>query len=276
MSTVVWSEAIEKDLVKKVLAQAAPGEPVESDSQDLREARDPEELDAVAENYARAASHDLFIVQAVSRAIANLKFDSRFHLKLAEQVGDDGRHAVESSRVVDKLTGQDAIPRIERYVDEFWAALGDLPYRDLFGFIAFQFHFELHLIGRVVAQNRFRKVRFNKKGALGKEAEPTTHAKEADDELVHRTYVAEWARQKLNEVPEAQRAEWIARLIAADEEVQRRLNPYHRYRVELAERAWKSDVSKSVAIYDTFRREFLAYVLDRRVDELPPLTSLAA
>ena len=50
-STVVWSEAIEKDLVKKVLAQAAPGEPV-------------------------------------------------------EQVGDDGRHAVESSRVVDKYVAE--------------------------------------------------------------------------------------------------------------------------------------------------------------------------
>ncbi len=37
-NTAVWSEAIEKDLVKKVLAQAAPGEPIESDSQDLREA----------------------------------------------------------------------------------------------------------------------------------------------------------------------------------------------------------------------------------------------
>ncbi len=275
-SAAVWNEAIERGLVERVLASAAPGESVIEEAAVLREAESADELAAVAENFARAASHDAFIVQAVSRAIANLPIDTRFHLQLAEQVGDDARHAVQSAEVVDKLTGTDSLPLIESYVEEFWEALGDVPYRDIFGFIACQFHFELHLIGRIVAQNRHRKVRFNKKGALGHEAEPPGKAKEADDELVHRTYIAEWARKKLNEVPAGARGEWIANLIAADDDVQRRLNPYHRYRVKLAARAWQSDVSRSVPIYDTFRREFLAYVLDLPVDQLPPLTSLAA
>jgi hypothetical protein len=275
-SIAVWSGDIENALVKRVIDSVAPGEGIIEEAAVLREASSSEELAAVAENYARAASHDAFIVQAVSRAIATLDIDSRFHLKLAEQVGDDGRHAVQSIQVADKITGTDSFPLVDSYVEEFWEVLADVPYRDVFGFIAFQFHFELHLIGRIVAQNRHRKIRFDKKAALGQVAEPTSSANEADDELVHRTYVAEWTRAQLIKVPAAERSEWMGKLIAADEDVQRRLNPYHRYRIGLAERAWQSDVSRSVPIYDTFRRECLAYVLDIGVDQLPSLTSLAA
>lgn len=274
-SRFVWSEAIEKELINKVLGSVVPKSELPPE-RELREAQSHDELQSVAENFARAASHDTFIVQAVSRAIAHLEIDTRFHLKLAEQVGDDGRHAVDSTFVASKIWGKDALPKVEEYVDEFWEALGDVPYRDIFGFLAFQFHFELHLIGRVTAQNFDRKVRFNKKGALGNEVEATHNKKELDDELIHRTYIAEWTRQKLDALPVDERDEWIAKYIEADNEVQKRLNPYHRYRVSLAEKAWLADTRHAVGIYDTFRRELLALVLNKKTDELPELTSLAA
>jgi hypothetical protein len=152
-------------------------------------------------------------------------------------------------------------------------ALGDLPYRDVFGFLAFQFHYELHIQGRLKTEGRTAKIRFGRarkaQGAEGASAE-------ANDELVHRINIVRWVQKTLGAVPRAQRAEWIAKLIDADDDAQRRLNPYLRHRIANAGRAWQSDISHVVPIYDGFRRAVLAYLVELPAADLPPLTSLAA
>jgi hypothetical protein len=209
----------------------------------------------------------------VSKAIARLDFDTDFHLKLSRQVGDDGHHAELARERLVELTGSDQLPRIESYITELWKALGDLPYRDVFGFLAFQFHYELHIQGRLKTEGRTAKVRF---GRAKKAPAAEGGSAEANDELVHRINIVRWVQKTLAAVPQSQRSEWIAKLIAADDDAQRRLNPYLRHRIANAGRAWQSDVSNVVPIYDGFRRGVLAFLVELPEAELPPLTRLAA
>jgi hypothetical protein len=267
-----WDAAFEDELFNEVLRDVAPHLP-DIPPTELREPRSAEEIAEAAEFTARLAAHDTFIVQAVSKAIARLDFDTDFHLKLSRQVGDDGHHAELARERLIELTGSDQLPKIEAYIDELWKALGDLPYRDVFGFLAFQFHYELHIQGRLKTEGRTAKVRFGR----ARQAPVAEGASaEANDELVHRINIVRWVQKTLGALPQAQRAEWIAKLIEADDDAQRRLNPYLRHRIANAGRAWQSDVSNVVPIYDGFRRAVLAYLVEQPAAELPPLTSLAA
>jgi hypothetical protein len=267
-----WDAAFEDHLFNDVLRRVAPHLP-DTPPTGLREPDTAEEIAEAAEFTARLAAHDTFIVQAVSNAIARLEFDTDFHLKLSRQVGDDGHHAELARERLVELTGSDQLPRIESYIAELWRALGDLPYRDVFGFLAFQFHYELHIQGRLKTEGRTAKVRF---GRAKKAPVAEGGSAEANDELVHRINIVRWVQKTLAAVPQAQRAGWIAKLIAADDDAQRRLNPYLRHRIANAGRAWQSDVSNVVPIYDGFRRGVLAFLVELPEAELPPLTSLAA
>jgi hypothetical protein len=267
-----WDAAFEDHLFNDVLRRVAPHLP-DTPPTGLREPDTAEEIAEAAEFTARLAAPDTFIVQAVSKAIARLEFDTDFHLKLSRQVGDDGHHAELARERLVELTGSDQLPRIESYIAELWRALGDLPYRDVFGFLAFQFHYELHIQGRLKTEGRTAKVRF---GRAKKAPVAEGGSAEANDELVHRINIVRWVQKTLAAVPQAQRAGWIAKLIAADDDAQRRLNPYLRHRIANAGRAWQSDVSNVVPIYDGFRRGVLAFLVELPEAELPPLTSLAA
>jgi hypothetical protein len=267
-----WNAAFENYLFNAIIAAHAPHLPKEPPT----ETRPPEterEISEVVEFTARLAAHDTFIVQACSRAIAALDFDTDFQLKLARQIGDDGRHAVEARERLVTLTGRDQTACIDGYVRELWTALGDIPYRDIFGFLAFQFHYELHIQGRLKAEGRTAKIRYGRNRK--KQAAPAAH-NEADDELVHRVNIVGWVDALYDTVPAADREAWIAQLLAADDDMQRRLNPYLRHRISNAGRAWPSDLRNVVTIYDQFRRDVLAYLVRKAPDDLPSLTSLAA
>ena len=270
-SRPVWDAAFEDDLFNTVITRVAPHLPLKPPAE-TRDAQTPDEIAEVAEFTARVAAHDTFIVQAISKAITHLDIDTDFHLKLSRQVGADGHHAEVARERLVTLTGEDQLPRIEGYIAQLWQALGDLPYRDVFGFLAFQFHYELHIQGRLKAEGRTAKIRYGRKRV----EETPAAGQEANDELIHRINIVQWVQKIFAQVPPAEREDWIARLIAADDEAQRMLNPYLRHRIANAGRAWQSDLTNVTQIYDTFRREVLAYLVDKPANELPPLTSLAA
>ncbi len=100
-----------------------------------REPQSDAEVDAVCDYYTRMASHDLFIVQVVARAIDTLFADDpHFQLILSRQLGDDGAHAALARERIVALTGIDPLPAIQQLVNAHWQRLGDLPVRDLAGF----------------------------------------------------------------------------------------------------------------------------------------------
>jgi len=72
----------------------------------------------------------------------------------------------------------------------------------------------------------------------------------------------------------AQRQEWTAQILAADEAIQRNINPYLKDSWALTERSSRIDTRNHVALYDNFRREILSYHLDIPLASLPALTSL--
>lgn len=268
-----WNASFENALFNEVIKVQAPHLPLTGPTS-AREPHTPEEIAEVVEFTARLAAHDTFIVQAVSKAIANLDIDTNFHLKLARQVGDDGHHAELARHRLKTLTGADQLPVIEAYIAELWQALGDIPYRDVFGFLAFQFHYELHIQGRLKAEGRTAQIKYGRKKD---EVLDYAAGNEADDELVHRINIVDWVRKLLAELPtQEQRSAWVARLIAADDDMQRRLNPYLRHRIANAGRAWQSDLTNVVGIYDGYRKQVLSHLLETPAEALPELTSLAA
>jgi len=268
-----WDAPFENQLFNEVIAVAAPHLP-ERPPGNTREPQSAEEIAEVVEFTTRLAAHDTFIVQAVSKAIAHLDFDTDFHLKLARQVGDDGHHAELARHRLKTLTGSDQLDRIEGYIAQLWQALDDLPYRDVYGFLAFQLHFELHIQGRLKAEGRTAKIKYGRKPD---EVLDYAAGNEADDELLHRINIVDWVKRQLATLPEQEaRRTWVARVVAADDEFQRRLNPYLRHRIANAGRAWQSDLGKVVDIYDGYRRRVLAHLFETADDGLPALTSLAA
>lgn len=268
-----WDAAFENQVFNQVIAVAAPHLP-DRPAGNTREPRTAEEIAEVVEFTARLAAHDTFIVQAVSKAFGRIDFDTNFQLKLARQVGDDGHHAELARHRLHTLTGSDQLPLIERYIDELWQALGDIPYRDVFGFIAFQLHYELHIQGRLKAEGRTATIKYGRKPD---EVLDYAAGNEADDELLHRINIVDWVKLQLAALADdAERRHWVAQVIAADDDMQRRLNPYLRHRIANAGRAWQSDLTNVVDIYDGYRRRVLSHLLETPDHALPPLTSLAA
>jgi hypothetical protein len=268
-----WDAPFENKLFNEVIAVAAPHLP-QAAGGPTREPETALEIAEVVEFTTRLAAHDTFIVQAVSKAFSHIDFDTDFQLKLSRQVGDDGHHAELARFRLKQLTGSDQLPVIEGYVAELWQALGDLPYRDVYGFLAFQLHFELHIQGRLKAEGRTAKIKYGRKRD---EVLDYAAGNEADDELLHRINIVDWVKGLLAALPDQEaRREWVARVVAADDEFQRRLNPYQRHRNANAGRAWQSDLTNVTGIYDGYRRRVLAHLLDTADEGLPELTSLAA
>jgi hypothetical protein len=96
------------------------------------------------------------------------------------------------------------------------------------------------------------------------------------DEEFHRIKITEWWLRKFDAAEPAQRQEWTAQILAADEALQRILNPYLNESWRLTERSSRIDTRNHGALYDAFRREILAYHLDIPLASLPALTQLEA
>ncbi|KVT41212.1 hypothetical protein [Burkholderia multivorans] len=231
-----------------------------------REPHTADELAAVADYYTKMASHDLFIVQVVAKAIDTLfRDDPHFQLILSRQLGDDGAHAAIGRERVRELTGRDPLPDVDRLVAAHWARIGDLAVRDLAGFLAFEWHYELHILAKLWIQRKTGRIA---DGAMREHGENRIRP----DEEWHRVQIVNWWFATLASLPAAERDALIDRVIAADEEMQARLDGYLHDEYAHTAHVFGADIADYRAIYDDWRREMLSRLTGRRLDALVPLS----
>lgn len=94
------------------------------------------------------------------------------------------------------------------------------------------------------------------------------------DEAVHRLGVVDWWQRKFDQASPAEKEDLIAQVIEADEEGQRRRNPYLRDHWQLSQKAIGIEINHLPVLYDAWRREVLSYFLDIPISRLPKLVSV--
>nr|WP_233176715.1 hypothetical protein [Ralstonia sp. ASV6] len=260
---------MEKDLFDRVAANHTPHLPP-SRTEPPRDAQTPEEWAGVIDYAVWNAAHDLFIVQLASAGLDRLFRDEPdFQLALSRQIGDDGFHAVASRERIRVLSGHDQIERIAQDVRHHWDILGDYPLTSQAAFLAWEFHYEHHILARLQVNRRTSRV-------LDLANRDFAENRIMPDEEVHRILITEWWHNKLNAASDGQREQLVGEVLEADDKLQVLLGDYLRESWALNERAAGIDTRNYVSLYDAWRREILGVLLQRPADALPTLTSLGA
>ena len=255
-----WNGQFEEALFLDVARRHRPDFPAKL-ATPPREPRNDDELAAVADYYTKMASHDLFIVQVVAKAIDTLfRDDPHFQLILSRQLGDDGAHAVIGRERVTELTGvtrcrksTGSSPRTGRA-----SAISRCATSQAF---AFEWHYELHILAKLWIQR--------KTGRIGDSA-MREHGENRirPDEEWHRVQIVQWWFDTLKALPAAERDALIDRVIAADEETQARLDGYLHDEYAHTAHVFGADIAEYRAIYDDWRREILSRLTGRQLDAL--------
>ncbi|BAY08239.1 hypothetical protein [Calothrix sp. NIES-2098] len=268
LSKPTWNAEYETQLLDRLVAEYAPNLPIVDRSQ-TRPPQTPEEIANVGQYRVFGAAHDLFIVQAIAKAIGPIIDDLHWQLSLSRQLADDGAHALDSLLRAQELLGYDPVDEVNQLIQEQWEGLGDLPIRDWLGFAAFQLHYELHNVGTFLLN-----------GKVGRIKDPQTSSYFAErvlpDEAVHRFAVIDWWKDRYDRASANEKAELASQFLEVDEEFQRRRSPIlKKYYWQKAYLSAGIDYIPQVgAIYDAWRREVLAYLLDIPIDQLPKLVSV--
>jgi hypothetical protein len=269
VSRPAYTGAFEEAMFDRVVRQYAPNIPLNR-TDPPRDAATPEETAALVDLYVWSTAHDLFIVQLAARAVDRLFHDDPdFQLVLARQIGDDGAHAWASRDRITALSGHDQIDRIEKAIAVHWDRIGDIAIGSWQGFLAWELHFEHHILPKILVRRRTSQIADLPFRAFAEE-------RIVPDEEFHRIKITEWWLRKFDAAEPAQRQEWTGQILAADEALQRILNPYLNETWALTERSSRIDTRNHAALYDAFRREILAYHLDIPLASLPALTPLKA
>ncbi len=262
-----WTVDFEDQVLTNVARARLPDFP-ENRIGKPREAISPEEHAALAAYYISAASHDLYIVQVVARALAQ-PYAQDFDLQviLSRQLGDDGFHAGVEKEWAAAHQAAYPIPAINARVRVALARLGDLPYRSLAGFIAFEFHYEVYEIARLKLARR-----------TGSIFDPMTRSflenRLVPDEEWHRIQIIEWWFNHLDAQSPSERKNLIDEVIDADNEIQLRLHDYLHEKYRSSHDAFGTQLDFYVDIYDGFRKHTLSALLDTGPEKLPALRSL--
>jgi len=265
----VYSAELEKEIFDRVSAQYAPHLPP-ARLNPPRDAQTPEERQGLIDYAIWNGSHDLFIVQVVARGISTLfKDDTEFQFALARQLGDDGLHALAARDRIALLAGQDGTERIAEAVRHHWQVLGDFPLSSWQAFLAWEFHFEHHILARLFVNRRSAQV-------ADLPMRDFAENRIMPDEEYHRIKITEWWLRKLKAASPGQREQWVGEVLEADEKLQRILGGYLRDSWALNQRASGIDARNYIPLYDAWRRKILALLTGRSIDTLPELTSLAA
>jgi hypothetical protein len=262
-----WSAQIEDDIYRDVVTRFAPHLPLERTAP-RRDAVAAWEIKGICDNWIWTAGHDSLIVQAASKALDRLFADLDQQYFLARQIGDDGFHAEFVRDYVKHRLGHDPIRQINDIVRIHWEALEDLPYRDIDSFFAWQLHYELHILSRLHTERRTSQIG---DPAIRQFAEQRV----GPDEEVHRLRILDWWLGYYAAHSPDQREAIATRVIAFDDEIQRRLNPYLNTRYRRAAANFGADIRGKDAVYDNFRRQVLARLLAMPPERIGPLTSLA-
>lgn len=262
-----WTTDREIEIFDKLIAKHAPHIPLTREH-DPRPPANEEELENFYRFRIGGAAHDLYIVQVCARAIDKLIPDPDIHLFLSRQIGDDGAHAQATRDRVLALSGRDPIDDIQQQVQNHWDYMGDLPHRNWLGFMAFELHYELHIVAMLLVNSRTTKIN-----------DPVTASFAAQrilpDEAVHRLGVIAWWQRKYDQASPGEKAELAAQLLELDEEGQRRRNAYLKEHWQINHRATGSEIKGLDVIYDAWRREVLSYLLDIPISSLPQLVSVS-
>lgn len=267
--TLDYDGALEARLFDDIRLVVAPNIPAVR-LEPPRDLATAEERHAAADYAIWNTVHDLFITQVAAQAIAGpFKEDTGFQFALARQLGDDAAHAEFSLGRATVLLGASPLAAVEQGVQEAWDLVGGFALRNWQNFLAWQFHYEHYILARLFVNRRTARVLDAGHREFGEN-------RILPDEEAHRIRITQWWLEKLARTDPAQREDWVAGLIQADEDVQRLLGPYLRDSWQLNLRATGLDTRNHVALYDAWRRELLATLLRLDPDELPALTSLAA
>jgi hypothetical protein len=261
-----WSAQLEENIYRDVVSCFAPHLPLERMAP-RRPAATPAEIEGICDNWIWTAGHDSLIVQAAAKALDRLfpGLDEQYFL--ARQIGDDGFHAEFVRDYVKRVLGYDPIRQINDIVRQHWAALDDLPYRDILSFFAWELHYELHILSRLHTERR-----------TGQIGEPSmrqfAEERVTPDEEVHRLRILDWWIGYYGALGPAEREATARRVIALDDEIQQRLNPYLNSRYQRSAANFGADIRGREAVYDNFRREVLARLLKLTPEGVGRLTSL--
>jgi hypothetical protein len=160
-------------------------------------------------------------------------------------------------RAIERLSGRDPILEIKQRAEEQWEIVGDLPRRGLLGFLAFELEYELYVVPDIVLGWKTTKVNDLELHNVGLE-------RFLPDEAFHREFVVTWIRRFLAHLPEPQRQDIVATLLAYDEDFRSKRAPFNRDFRRLGELATRSEPVAGVeAVSEAWHREALAYVLGR-------------
>jgi hypothetical protein len=267
-SRPAYTGAFEDELFNRTVSRFAPNIPIVRPDRP-RDAATREEKDALIDLYVWSTAHDLFIVQLAARALDRLfRDDPDFQLVLARQIGDDGAHAWASRDRITALSGRDQTARVEQAIARHWERVGDIAIGSWQGFLAWELHFEHHILPKVLVRRRTTQI-------ADLPFRDFAEGRIVPDEEFHRIKITEWWLRKFDAASPSQRQEWTAQILAADEALQQILNPYLQDSWALTKRASRIDTDNHVPLYDNFRRAILSYHLDIPIAELPPLTGLA-
>ena len=186
---------------------------------------------------------------------------------MSQQIGDDGAHAENTRRRVQALSGRNPIEDIQRQVQKHWDYMGDLPIRNWQGFLAFELHYELHIVASLILNSRTTKIN-------DPESASFAPLRILPDEAFHRLGVADWWQRKYDQASPGEKTELAAQVLELDEEGQRRRNIYLKEHWQITHRAIGCEIEPLPVIYDAWRREVLSYFLDIPLDKLPQLVSV--
>lgn len=262
-----WTVGFEEELLTRVARERLPDFPKRR-VREQRGAATAEEHTALAAYYISAASHDLYIVQVVARAITQ-PFTQDFDLQviLSRQLGDDGFHAGVERNWAGAHQVADPVPIINARVQDAVARLGELPYGSLAGFIAFEFHYEVYELARLQLARRTGNI-------VDPITQPFLDSRLVPDEEWHRIKIVEWWWNHLEAQQPSKRRLLIDEVIEADNEIQLRLHDYLHEKYRSSRDAFGTQLDHYVHIYDGFRKHTLAALLNTLPDKLPRLQSL--
>lgn len=260
-----WTTELEIEIFDRLVAQHTPH--LALDRVEPRSPETDEEWHKFYRYRVAGAAHDLFIVQLAAKALDRFVSEPEWQLFLSRQIGDDGAHAIATHKRLQELSGQDPTEEIKLQVKWHWKYLGDLPLQSWVSFIAWELHYELHIVAILLLTSRLTRITDPESGQFAKE-------RILPDEFVHRAGVVDWWRSKFDRATSGEKSELTEALLNIDEELQRRRNPYLRDFWHRAHEGLGFEVEGFELLYDAWRREVLAYLLNIPSAQLPKLVSI--
>lgn len=192
-----WTVEFETETIDRLIDKHAPQIPKKR----LHEAKPiqtKEELENFYQFRIGGAAHDLFIVQVCAKIVNQIP-DPELQLFLSRQLGDDGAHAENTRRRVEALFGHDPIEDIQKQVQKHWDFMGDLPIRNWLGFLAFELHYEHHIVVTAILNRRLSRLYDPASANFATE-------RIIPDEAFHRVGVVEWWQRKFDKASPARKS----------------------------------------------------------------------